>query len=94
MKKLSFYVLIFCTTLTTFSACEEPTFQSPVSTKTAENNKDYNVAFLFEHDGCKVYRFRDHGEFIYFTSCNGETTKALTDTTGVRRMKVINKNRP
>ena len=34
------------------------------------NNKDFNVEFLFEIDGCKVYRFWDHG-YKYFTTCEG-----------------------
>jgi hypothetical protein len=66
--------------------------QKPVSKNKAANNKDYEVAFLFEHDGCKVYRFEDGGQFIYFTSCNGETIKVQSDSTGVKRYKSINKN--
>lgn len=34
------------------------------------NNKDFNVEFLFEIDGCKVYRFWDYG-YKYFTTCEG-----------------------
>jgi Domain of unknown function (DUF4884) len=78
----------------TFIALQSCVVQRPVSTKTASNNKDYNVSFLFEHDGCKVYRFNDRGEFIYFTSCNGETSKAHADTSGIRRMQSINRNTP
>lgn len=33
--------------------------------------KDYNVQFLFECNGVKVYRFIDGGEVIYFTDANG-----------------------
>ena len=66
--------------------------QTPISTKQSANNKDYKVSFLFEYDGCKVYRFEDRGEFIYFTSCNGETMKTQTDTLGVKRMQSMNKN--
>jgi Domain of unknown function (DUF4884) len=65
--------------------------QMPISKNKAANNKDYEVAFLFEHDGCKVYRFEDGGQLIYFTSCNGETIKLQTDSTGTRRYKSINK---
>ena len=68
------------------------TVQKPVSKNKAANNKDYEVAFLFEHDGCKVYRFEDAGQFIYFTSCNGETTRLQSDSTGVKRYKSINKS--
>jgi hypothetical protein len=46
----------------------------PLYTKTAMDNPTYKVSFLFEHDGCKVYRFYDCGQYVYFTSCNGETS--------------------
>lgn len=92
MKKVFIYSLAIAATCMIFQNCVAP--QQPVSTKTAINNKDYNVSFLFEHDGCKVYRFTDGGENIYFTSCNGETSKVQTDTAGVKRMQTINKNRP
>jgi len=32
----------------------------------------FQVEFLFEHDGIKMYRFRDNGNNHYFTS-QGET---------------------
>ena len=32
---------------------------------------DFEVSFLFEVDGCKVYRFRDAGHFRYFSTGNG-----------------------
>lgn len=31
-------------------------------------NPNISVAFLFEHDGCKVYRFYDNGA-RYFVNC-------------------------
>lgn len=65
-------------------------YQQPVSSKIAENNTDYRVDFLFEHDGCRVYRFIDRGEAVYFTSCNGETTRVVPDSTGSRRIRSVN----
>ncbi len=55
----------------------------PLQTKESENNKTYEVDYLFEHDGCKVYRFYDRGNYVYFTNCNGEAI-AKTDSTEVR----------
>ena len=46
--------------------------QHPISKVPAANNQYYKVEYLFEHDGCKVYRFMDNGNYVYFTSCNGE----------------------
>ena len=38
------------------SACFGP---SAISVSNAQNNADYTVSYLFEHDGCRVYRFYD-----------------------------------
>ena len=43
--------------------------------------KDYDVKFLFECDGVKVYRFRD-GEDVYFTNANGMTKYQYTTRMG------------
>lgn len=36
--------------------------------------KDYDVKFLFECNGVKVYRFYDSGNNVYFTNANGTTS--------------------
>jgi Domain of unknown function (DUF4884) len=63
------------------------TVQHPISKEVADNNKDYTVEYLFEHEGCKVYRFKDHNSvgtyYVYFTNCNGDAI-ARTDSTAVR----------
>ena len=43
--------------------------------------KDYDVQFLFECNGVKVYRFRD-GENVYFTDANGMTKYQYTTRSG------------
>ena len=40
--------------------------RKPESIKKAGN---FDVEFLFECDGVKVYRFSDLGKYIYFTKC-------------------------
>lgn len=54
----------------------------------AENNGTYKVSYLFEHDGCKVYRFVDKGTYVYFTNCRGEAV-AKTDSTAVQNSTQI-----
>ena len=59
--------------------------------------KDYDVKFLFECDGVKVYRFRD-GEDVYFTNANGMTKYQYTTRTGkyshtTHRIQSINTRR-
>lgn len=46
--------------------------------------KDYEVVFLFECNGVKVYRFRDSytGECVYFTNANGKTYYEYTKSKG------------
>ena len=56
----------------------------PIITERASNNNTYSVSYLFEYDGCKVYRFFDDGKFVYFTNCNGNTSTAQNDSTDVR----------
>ena len=38
------------------------------------------VEYLFEHEGCKVYRFMDMGHYIYFTNCEGDVTSIESDS--------------
>lgn len=67
--------------------------QQPLVSEQPKNNKTYVVEYLFEHDGCKVYRFSDFGNWVYFTNCNGETV-SIADSTRVRNtIKVDKKNR-
>jgi hypothetical protein len=47
--------------------------KDPIRTNST-NNPDIAVSLLFEHDGCKVYRFVDEGTYRYFTNCKGSTS--------------------
>lgn len=78
-KTLLFFGIIF-------TSCALGT---PITTQEPSNNKTYQVDYLFEHDGCKVYRFYDHNYYVYFTNCNGETTSVRTDSTKTRVTNVI-----
>ena len=56
--------------------------QRSVSVSRALNNPDYTVSYLFEHDGCRVYRFYDprSGSYVYFTT-QGDATAIPNDST-------------
>ena len=56
----------------------------PLISTQAQNNTTYEVSYLFEHDGCKVYRFYDMGNYVYFTNCNGEAIAIENDSTETR----------
>ena len=41
----------------------------PLKQGKSENNRTYEVSYLFEHDGVKVYRFMDMGNYcLLYTS--------------------------
>jgi len=69
-------VLVF-----SFHSCYSgrPLVQAP-----SQNNRTYEVSYLFEHDGCKVYRFYDMGNYVYFSNCRGNVTAISTDSTRQR----------
>lgn len=60
--------------------------------------KDYDVKFLFECNGVKVYRFLDRNRLIYFTNANGMTKYQYTTRYGgfgykTHRVQSINTRR-
>ena len=65
------------------ASCVVPRYPNPLTVQAPENNTDYKVYYLFEHEGCKVYRFYDYGNTVYFTNCSGDTV-AFGDSTQVR----------
>jgi hypothetical protein len=71
-----------------FSSCM---IQQPITSQVSQNNTDYKVDYLFEHEGCKVYRFTDRGNVVYFTNCNGEAI-SKTDSTEIRNSINLKKN--
>ncbi|HNX55996.1 MAG TPA: DUF4884 domain-containing protein [Prolixibacteraceae bacterium] len=64
----------------------------PISTLKPSNNETYAVDYLFEHDGCKVYRFQDMGRWVYFTNCSGDVTSFQNDSTHTRVINTTRKN--
>lgn len=65
MKKL---LLVFLT-LVCVSCAKEGTYVP------SENARaDFNIEFLFECDGVKIYRFYDKGRARYFATGNGRMT--------------------
>jgi hypothetical protein len=67
------------------SGCVVPRYPQPIVTTQAENNVDYEVSYLFEYGGCKVYRFYDkvYSNAVYYTNCGGDTI-GVGDSTQVR----------
>lgn len=90
MKRISFLTLSAGALLSCalgFSACALGGM--PIAKSAPDNNPSYKVEYLFEHDGCKVYRFMDMGNYIYFTNCQGDVTSIENDS--VRHVNKIRK---
>ena len=89
MKKIFKSLLPLSIILTVLSSC---VLQRSVAESKAANNTDYEVSYLFEHDGCRVYRFYDtwSGSYVYFTT-QGDVTAIPNDST--RRQTVCYRHR-
>ena len=55
------FILFFC--ITGLASCYAGI---PLKSGKSENNQTYEVSYLFEHDGVKVYRFLDLGKLCVF----------------------------
>jgi len=106
MKKLILLsVLAFVFTSCGYEIRKKPEPPKPKLTKEQirkqeyeQRLKDYNVQFLFECNGVKVYRFIDCEEVIYFTDANGITKYQYTTRSGrfshtTHRVQSINTRR-
>ncbi|WP_315817909.1 DUF4884 domain-containing protein [Paraflavitalea speifideaquila] len=75
MQKLIPFIVLLA-----FTSCS---ISRPLRDEPSNNNETYKVQYLFEHEGCKVYRFYDRGNYVYFTNCRGESM-AVTDSSIIR----------
>ncbi|MDL2243697.1 DUF4884 domain-containing protein [Bacteroidales bacterium OttesenSCG-928-J19] len=89
MKTITKLLLVGCLILT-FTSCN---IYKPLTQSKADNNETYSVDYLFEHEGCKVYRFMDEGRYVYFTNCTGNVSVATSDSTNYTIQNVINVDR-
>lgn len=53
------------------------------------NNPNVPVSLLFEHDGCKVYRFYDASHYRYFAKCDRHSSVSWNDTTSTGKVVVV-----
>lgn len=72
-----------------FASCR---LQRPLYSKPSQNNDTYRVQYLFEHDGCKVYRFFDMGNYVYFTNCAGEAVAQHDSSAVTNRTRLASKH--
>jgi len=65
---LTFYTIIIVLGAMIFGACSN----DPISKERVGKDDGFEVEYLFEKDGVRVYRFYDNGYAHYFTT-QGET---------------------
>ncbi len=75
MKKQLIAVLILATIF--LSSCVKDA-QVTVNT----TNSNFKVELLFEQDGCKMYRFKDGGHYVYWSNCKGKTETVYNESSG------------
>lgn len=49
---------------------------------------NFEVEFLFEQDGCRMYRFFD-GQYIYWSDCSGKVSYETSNGKTVSKMQSI-----
>lgn len=82
----------FLLSIATLSLVACGTARIPLSTQPPENNGTYKIDYLFEHDGCKVYRFYDMGNYVYFTNCTGQAIARTDSTMVINNTQPLSKN--
>lgn len=66
--------ILLLLTITSLFGC----YNEPQSIEHTGKDDKFQIEYLFEKDGIKVYRFHDGGEYHYFTT-NGETMSNQTE---------------
>lgn len=72
-KTLAIYIVVIMMGAILFGACNN----EPMSTERLGKDNGFQVEYLFEKDGVKVYRFFDGNRDHYFTT-RGETMSRQT----------------
>lgn len=50
--------------------------------KESVRNGNFTVEFLFEQNGCKMYRFKDGGRYVYWSDCQGKVQRDYSTQSG------------
>jgi hypothetical protein len=72
-KTLAIYIVLIGLGAMIFGACTN----EPISKERIGKDDGFEVEYLFDKDGVKVYRFWDNGYYHYFTT-KGETISVQT----------------
>ena len=47
---------------------------------------NFTIEFLFEQNGCKMYRFNDGGTYVYWSDCQGKSLYDYNTQSGKTRI--------
>ncbi|HBK31659.1 MAG TPA: DUF4884 domain-containing protein [Porphyromonadaceae bacterium] len=88
MKKRIGTLTVAIIVLCSMNACF---YSQPIVRETPQNNQTYKVDYLFEYEGCKVYRFYDDWAkaYVYFTNCRSDVTAIRNDSTRERTQNSV-----
>ena len=73
--------LTIVASLILFASCEERG-QKVNDVNYPDQTDNYNVRFLFEADGIRVYKFSYNDKVVFFTNTNGKTEYTQSYTIG------------
>jgi hypothetical protein len=76
-KTLAIYIAFIMVGAIIFGACSN----DPMSKERLGKDDVFEVEYLFDKDGVKVYRFEDGGRYHYFTT-KGETISTQQNSSG------------
>ena len=76
-KTLAIWIVFITLGAIVFGACSN----DPMSKERLGKDDVFEVEYLFEKDGVKVYRFEDGGRYHYFTT-KGETISIQQNSSG------------
>ncbi len=88
---LSLFMVFVCIMPGFIVSCNRDSHKLQYLQRVNTNNETADVVLLFEHDGIKVYRFVDDGEYVYFIDCRGETKYSYQVQDG-KTTKTVNKS--
>lgn len=75
---MKFLIAPLAIVLAACAGCSKASVGAPIPT----NNPELELELLFEHDGCKVYRFYDSGHSRYWSDCRGRVHGGYNQSCG------------
>ncbi len=82
--KNNIVLLLTATIVLSFCSCGS----IPLSQGPSYNNPTYDVSYLFEHEGVKIFRFYDMGHYVYFSHPVSDIYSVKDDSTMLKTQMI------